>query len=109
MELNEKYQDYENTLKSLKAQSVQAEKNAIVAETNLKTLEERRKAIIDECEKFAGMTMDKIPAVLEQKKTELDEIMTKLSSIDLEGEITKDTLAEIEGIMQEYHITSSEG
>lgn len=109
MELNEKYQGYENTLKSLKAQSAQAEKNAIVAETNLKTLEERRKAIIDECEKFAGMTMDKIPAVLEQKKTELDEIMTKLGSIDLEGEITKDTLAQIEGIMQEYHIASSEG
>lgn len=109
MALNEKYQGYENTLKSLKAQSAQAEKNAIVAETNLKTLEERRKAIIDECEKFAGMPMDKIPEVLEQKKTELDEIMAKLGAIDLEGEITDETLANIQAIMKEYNISASEG
>lgn len=108
MALNETYQNYENTLNNLKAQSAQAEKNAIVAETNLKTLEERRKNIIAECEKFAGMPMDKIPAVLEQKKAELTEIMAKLGSIDLEGEITEDTLNNIQAIMQEYNITAAE-
>ena len=99
-----KYQEYEERLNSLKEQSAQAEKNAIVAETNLKTLEERRNNIVAECEAFAGMTMDKVPAVLEKKKEELDEIMEKLGSINLEGEITEETLDKIKDIVQEYHI-----
>lgn len=102
--LNETYQGYENTLNSLREQCAQAEKNAIVAETTLKSLKERKESIIQECEKFAGVKMDKIPAMLDKKKEELDAIMTKLGSIDLEGEVTKDTLADIEAIMQEFGI-----
>ena len=104
----EQYQAYENTLKSLREQCAQAEKDAIVAETNLKSLQEQREKLIQECEKFTGMPIEKVPEVLNQKKAELEDIMNKLGGIDIEGEITKDTLVNIESIMKEYNIAGQE-
>lgn len=104
----EKYESYQSTLQNLKSQCTQAEKNAIVAETNLKTLQEQRTKLIEECEQFAGVSIDKVPAMLESKKKELDEIMSKLATIDISGDITEDTVADIESIVTEYNIAAQE-
>lgn len=104
----ETYKGYENTLNSLKEQCAQAEKNAIVAETNLTSLQEQRKKLIEECEKFTGMPIEQVPDVLDKKKAELEDIMNKLGSIDIEGEITKDTLEHINDIVKEYNIAGQE-
>lgn len=104
IDFDEQYKGYENTLNSLREQCAQAEKNVIVAETTIKTLTDQRSALIKECETFMGMKMEDIPAALDNHKKELEGIMDSLSGIDLEGEITKDTLASIEGIVAQYGI-----
>ena len=98
---NETYQGYENKLKELTAQCTEAEKNVIATESTLKSLNERRAELIKECEQYTGLPIDKVPESIEKMKQDLDNIMTTLSGINLEGEISEETLAAIEAIAKE--------
>ena len=102
---NASYQDYEDTLKDLSAKCADAEKNVIITETNLKKLEERKKELIEDCEQYAGTTIDKVPQIIEEKKQKLDEIMSKLGSINIDEEITDEMLSNIQEIIKEYNIS----
>lgn len=102
------YEDYQDTLTALKNQCAQAEKSTIVAETNLKTLTEQHKKLMEECEKFAGVPLQQVPDMLKEKEKELNDIMAKLSAINITGEITKDTLDSIQAIIKEYNIAAQE-
>lgn len=104
MEFNEQYKAYGEKLDKLKVQYTNAEKQAIIAETNLNNLRTQREALIEECETFAGVPMDQIPDVLNQKKEELDAIMSKLASIDNTGEVTQEKLDAIKTIVDEFAI-----
>ena len=108
MDFKEQYQTYGKKLDELKVQYTNAEKQAIVAETNLNNLRQQREAIIEECEAFAGVSIDKVPEVLNQKKEELEAIMTKLSSIDNTGEVTQEKLDAIKAVVNEFAVTPVE-
>lgn len=104
MDFKEQYQNYENILNTLKAQCTEAEKQSIVAETNLDNLRKQREQLVDECEAFAGVTMDKIPELVAQKQDELNAIMSKLSAIDTTGPVTQEKLDAIKAITDEFSI-----
>lgn len=104
MDFKEQYQSYDKTLNDLKNQCAEAEKQAIIAETNLDNMRKQREQLIEECEAFAGVPMDKVPEVLTQKKEELDAIMAKLIAIDTTGPITQDKLDAIKAITDEFAV-----
>lgn len=108
MDFKEQYQAYGQKLDTLKTQYTNAEKQAIVAETNLNNLRQQREALIEECEAFAGVSIDKVPEVLNQKKEELEAVMTKLTSIDTTGEVTQEKLDAIKAIVNEFAINPVE-
>jgi len=104
MDFKEQYQSYDKTLNDLKNQCAEAEKQAIIAETNLNNLRKQREQLIEECEAFAGVSMGQVPEILAQKKEELDAIMAKLSAIDVTGPITQDKLDAIKAITDEFAV-----
>lgn len=108
MDFKEQYQNYEQKINQLKSQCTEAEKQAIIAETNLNNLRHQREDIIEECETFAGVPMDKVPEVLQQKTEELEAIMTKLSSIDTTGPVTQEKLDVIKTIADEFSVNPVE-
>lgn len=108
MDFKEQYQNYEQKINQLKSQCTEAEKQAIIAETNLNNLRHQREDIIEECETFAGVPMDKVPEVLQQKTEELEAIMTKLSSIDTTGPVTQEKLDAIKAIADEFSVNPVE-
>ena len=64
------------------------------------------KALIEECEALAGVSMDKVPEILRQKQEELETIMTKLKAIDTTGPVTQDKLDAIKAIVDEFAINN---
>lgn len=108
MDFKEQYQNYDQKLNELKAQCTEAEKQAIVAETNLNNLRQQREQLVEECEAFAGVPMERIPEVLNQKKEELEAIMSKLATIDTTGPITQDRLDVIKAIADEFSVNPVE-
>ena len=108
MDFKEQYQNYDQQLNQLKLQCTEAEKQAIVAETNLSNLRKQREQIIEECETFAGVSIDKVPDILQQKKEELNAIMAKLATIDTTGPITQEKLDAIKVITDEFSINPVE-
>lgn len=108
MDFKEQYQNYDQKLNQLKFQCTEAEKQAIIAETNLNNLRQQREQIIEECEAFAGVTIDKVPEVLQQKKDELADIMSKLATIDTTGPVTQEKLDAIKAIADEFSVNPVE-
>ena len=108
MDFKEQYQNYDQQLNQLKSQCTEAEKQAIIAETNLNNLRQQRETLIEECEAFAGVPMDKVPEVLNQKKEELEAIMTKLASLDTTGPVTQEKLDAIKAITDEFAVNPVE-
>lgn len=108
MDFKEQYQSYEEKLNQLKAQCAASEKQAIVAETNLNNLRQQRETMIEECEAFAGVSIDKVPEVLKQKTEELDAIMAKLATIDTTGPVTQSKLDAIKAIADEFSVNPVE-
>ena len=104
MDFKEQYQSYDKILVDLKNQCAEAEKQAIIAETNLNNMRKQREQLLEECEAFAGVPIDKVPEVLRQKKEELDAIMAKLATIDTTGPITQEKLDAIKAITDEFGI-----
>ena len=108
MDFKEQYQGYDQKLNQLKLQCTEAEKQAIIAETNLNNLRKQREQIIEECETFAGVSIDKVPDVLKQKKEELDTIMSKLATIDTTGPVTQVKLDAIKALADEFSVNPVE-
>lgn len=108
MDFKTQYQGYDTKLNELKVQCTEAEKQSIIAETNLTNLRNQREQLVEECEAFTGVPMDKVSEMLKQKQEELDAIMIKLSSIDTTGSITQEKLDAIKAITDEFSINSVE-
>lgn len=108
MDFKEQYQNYDQKLNQLKVQCTEAEKQAIIAETNLKNLKQQKETLVEECEAFAGVSIDKVPEILNQKKEELDAIMAKLASLDTTGPVTQDKLDAIKALADEFSVTPVE-
>lgn len=104
MDFKEQFQQYDATLNQLKNQCNESEKQAIVAETNVKNLKEQKDQLINECEIFAGVPMAQIPELLNQKTDELTAIMSKLGTININGPITQQTLDAIKELTKEFDI-----
>ena len=104
MDFKEQFQQYDATLNQLRNQCNESEKQAIVAETNVKNLKEQKDQLINECETFAGVPMAQIPELLNQKTDELTAIMNKLGAININGPITQQTLDAIKELTKEFDI-----
>lgn len=96
--------EYSKRLDELQKQCAQAEKDAIVADTNYNNLIQQRQQLIEECETFAGVSFDEVPELLKQKQDELNAIMLRLSNIDTTGPITQDKLKELDELISEFGI-----
>lgn len=96
--------EYNKKLDELQKQCAQAEKDAIVADTNYNNLIQQRQQLIEECETFAGVSFDEVPDLLKQKQDELNAIMLRLSNIDTTGPITQDKLKELDELISEFGI-----
>ena len=97
-------QAYNNKLQQLSAECSNAEKQVIISETNLNNLVAQKKKLVEECEAFAGVSIDDVPALINEKKNELDNIMSKLMTIDTNGHITQEKLNAIRTIAAEHGI-----
>jgi sugar-specific transcriptional regulator TrmB len=106
MDFKEQYKQYEIKINELKSQYATAEKQAIVAETNLTNLRNNKEHLIEECEAFTGVSIDKVPEVLKQKKEELENIMSKLLAINIDTTeiITQEKIDSIKNIIDEFSI-----
>lgn len=104
MDLKAQLDEYNNKLSELQKQCSQAEKDVIVAETNLNNLTKQKATLVQECETFAGTTFSEIPELLQQKNQELTAIMSRIAGIDVNGPITQEKLDELDAIMKEFGI-----
>lgn len=96
--------EYKATLSSLNAQCSAAEKSCIVAETNLTNFKSQLDQLVQEAETAAGCSLKDIPALLSQEKQKLSGIMSELSGISLDGQITQDVLDSITAVAEKYGI-----
>ena len=101
-------EEYSRKLNDLQKQCSQAEKDAIVADTNYNNLVNSKQQLIEECEAFAGVSFNEIPALLQQKQDELNAVMARLTNIDTTGPITQDKLKELDAIISEFGIQTVE-
>lgn len=97
-------EEYSRKLDDLQKQCAQAEKDAIVADTNYNNLVNSRQQLIEECEAFASVSFDDIPTLLQQKQDELSAVMSRLANIDTTGPITQDKLNELDAVISEFGI-----
>ena len=97
-------EEYSRKLDDLQKQCAQAEKDAIVADTNYNNLVNSRQQLIEECETFAGVSFDEIPELLQQKQDELNSVMARLANVDTTGPITQDKLNELDAVISEFGI-----
>lgn len=86
---------YQDTLTALSNKCADAEKEVIVAETNLNNMKKQLDDLVKEAEALAGCSIDDIPAIIEKQKQKLSSVMDKLSAIDLNDKITQRTLDEV--------------
>ena len=100
-------QTYNNKLNQLLADCSSAEKQVIISETNLNNLVAQKKKLVEQCEAFAGVPIDDVPALINEKRTELDSIMEKLMGIDTNGQVTQEKLDAIKAIAGEFAIVNA--
>lgn len=100
-------QTYNNKLNQLLSECSNAEKQSIISETNLNNLAAQKKKLVEQCEAFAGVSIDDVPALITEKRTELDNIMEKLMGIDTNGQITQEKLDAIKAIAAEFAIANA--
>lgn len=104
-ELNQKFASYETTLKELQEKCKQAETQAIVAETNLKNLEDKKAKLIEEIEQYTGVSVDQAKEMLEQKSKDLAVIMERLNQIDYKtAVVSDDDVKAVQAIIKDFGI-----
>lgn len=96
--------EYNKKLEALQKQCSQAEKDAIVAETNYQNLIKQKEQVIEELEVFAGVPFDQVSELLKKEQESLDEIMSRLSAINVNAPMTDEVLKELDSIMADFNI-----
>ena len=104
----EQFNKYAQTLNMLEQQCETAERQKLVAETNLKNLEERRTELITECETYAGTSIENVAQLMEEKRTELDAIMAKMPVIPMDRIISDEELKQIQELAEEFGVVVTE-
>lgn len=100
--------EYKDRLDALQKQCTQAEKDAIIAETNYQNFLTQKEQLINELETFAGTSFDQVPEMLKNEQDTLQEIMNRLSAIDINGPITPEMVKELDSIMADFNIQPAE-
>ena len=100
--------EYKNRLDALQKQCTQAEKDAIIAETNYQKFLTQKEQLINELETFAGTSFAQVPEMLKNDQDTLQEIMNRLSAIDINGPITPEMVKELDSIMADFNIQPAE-
>jgi hypothetical protein len=96
--------DYSKKLDALQKQCAEAEKDAIIAETNYKSLIKQKEQLVDELEAFAGTSFDQVPELLKKEQDTLQGIMDRLSVVNVNGPVTPEVIKELESIMTDFGI-----
>lgn len=108
MDFKEKYQEYETIITKLQEECTNAERQAIVGETNLANLLEQKDRLIKECETLTGVSIDKVPDIITKKQNELDSLMAKLSQVNINDPVTQEKVDNIKAIVSEFSIPAAE-
>lgn len=103
-EIQDKLQMYSAKLDELQKKCAEAERDAIVAETNLKNCVQRKETLVEELEALANCSFDEIPAILQKEESELDSIMQRIMKVNISGPITQDTLDQLNSIINDFSI-----
>ena len=106
MDFKEKYQSYEGVLLKLQEEYTNAERQAIIGETNLTNLCNQRDKLVEECEASTGVSINQVSDIISIKESELDSLMTRLSTIDISDPITQDKLDAIKSIVTDFSIVA---
>ncbi len=101
----ETLKDYTSKLNALQDQCAEAERQCIIADTNLKTLKKNQQELIAQCEALAGRPIDEVPEFLKEQMSKLTEVMGKLQALNVSGEITQETMDAIQSLVDEYQIS----
>ena len=105
--IQNKLEIYNNKLNELQQKCSDAEKEIIVAETNLKSCTKQRDDLISELEAFTNCEFENIPALLEKEVNEFDSIMDRLTKINLNEPITQSTVDELNSIINDFNIVEA--
>ena len=106
----DQFKQYEQKLNELKEKCEQAEKEKITAEANIKIYTEQRDRLTKECETYAGVSIENIPKLLEQKTDELESIMNEIGTIDFNTRtVTEEDVKKVEEIIQKHGIMQKHG
>lgn len=103
-DIQDKLREYGAKLDDLQKKCAEAEKDAIIAETNLQNCIQQRDLLIGELETFTNCTFDEIPALLQHEEAELDAIMEKLMQVNLSDSPSHETLAQLKNIVSTFGI-----
>lgn len=100
------FEQFQGKINELQQAAENAKRDLIISQTNLKSLTERRDELIQECEAYAGVSIDEVPNVLGQRQQELEDIMQRLSKINITDikSITDVQLQELDAIIHDFNI-----
>jgi hypothetical protein len=78
-EYEEKMTGYNNIITTAKKSCEKADKDLLVAETQLQQHEERKKQLEEQCLAVAGVPIDQLDQIIEQNTTKLDTLTAFIS------------------------------
>lgn len=101
-EMQAKLAEYSVKLEELQKKCAEAEKDAIIAETNLSNYTQQKDALVAELEAYTNCPIDEVPALLQREEAELDAIMARIMQVSL-AEPTE-SLAALQSIIHDFDI-----
>ena len=104
-DMQSKLAEYSVKLEELQKKCAEAEKDAIIAETNLNNYTKQRDELVAELEAYANCTFDEVPALLQHEEAELDALMARIMQVNLSD--TVDSLAKLQSIIHDFDIQTA--
>ena len=104
-EMQTKLAEYSVKLEELQKKCTEAEKDAIIAETNLNNYTQQRDALIAELEAYTNCPFDEVPALLQREEAELDALMARIMQVNLEN--STESLAQLQSIIHDFDIQAA--
>lgn len=107
-DIQDKLHGYSVKLDELQKNCLKAERDVIIAETNLKNCIQQKNTLVNELEVFANCSFDEIPELLKREEEELDFIMQRIMQVNLTEPVTQDTLDQLNDIINDFNIQDTQ-
>ena len=104
-DMQAKLAEYSVKLEELQKKCAEAEKDAIIAETNLNNYTQQRDALIAELEAYTNCPFDEVPALLQREEAELDALMARIMQVSLND--ATNSLTQLQSIIHDFDIQAA--